>query len=207
MIGDARGQVRGGARGQVRDQTGGGAEGYYLRSENDSHFVPADSRTRSSTTASIQEGARTVSTPRPLPSGKLSAGAYGRGRLTPQRHRVAEVASEMGAFTVHELAARLAAESVGMGLATVYRAVGALEAAGSLQTVGKRGASDLYVWCVTEGHHHHLVCTRCGAVEHAPCPFGDAQALPSELAGFTVTRHDMTLYGLCPTCGPSDKAD
>jgi len=113
----------------------------------------------------------------------------------------------MGAFTVEELAARLESEQPATGLATVYRAVRALADAGSLQKIGKRGSSELYVWCVAEGHHHHLVCTECGAVEHAPCPLGETASAPADVAGYTVLGHDMTLWGLCPACSQREKGD
>lgn len=111
----------------------------------------------------------------------------------------------MGAFTIEELAARIGSERPPTGLATVYRAVRALADAGSLQKVGTRGSSDLYVWCVAEGHHHHLVCTQCGAVAHAPCPLGEMPSPSTEMAGYTVLGHEMTLWGLCPSCTRAER--
>ena len=126
--------------------------------------------------------------------------AYGTARVTPQRRRIAQAAASMGAFTIEDLAARLESQRPKTPLATLYRAVRALESAGTVQKVGTRKSSDLYVWCPAEDHHHHLVCTGCGAVAHAPCPFGQDPSLPSEMAGYTLVRHEMTLFGLCGAC-------
>ncbi len=131
---------------------------------------------------------------------------YGGARVTAQRRRIAETAARIGAFTVEDLATRLACDPPGLPLATIYRAVGAMEAAGSVQRAGSRGSSALYVWCEAEGHHHHLVCTGCGAVEHAPCPFG-VEPMPTQMAGYTVTKHEVTLYGLCAECGAKESTD
>jgi len=128
---------------------------------------------------------------------------YGTGRLTPQRRMLAEVAAEQRAFTVEDLAAELAARTESVGLATVYRAVTALESAGSIERIGERGGSSLYAWCGSAEHHHHLVCTECGVVETAPCPF-EVQPLEATPGGFQVTRHEMTLYGVCPVCARTD---
>ncbi len=134
----------------------------------------------------------------------LVGDAYGTGRVTPQRRRIAQTAADMGAFTVEDLRERLASLTLKTPLATTYRAVRALEAAGSIQKVGARHSSDLYVWCMADDHHHHIVCTGCGAVAHAPCPFGDDAALSKEMAGYTLVRHEVTLFGLCAACSQAE---
>ena len=126
--------------------------------------------------------------------------AYASGRLTPQRSSIAAAAASMGAFTIEELAARVRRGQAPPGLATVYRAVRALVHAGSVERIGTRGSSDLYVWCEAQGHHHHVVCTGCGAVRDAACPLAEQPYLALESAGYTLVAHEMTLYGLCPAC-------
>jgi Fur family ferric uptake transcriptional regulator len=117
----------------------------------------------------------------------------------------------MGAFTVEELAEHVSAiPQTPVGLATVYRAVKALADAGSLEKVGTRRGSDLYVWCMKEGHHHHVVCTSCGAVGDAPCPFGTGAEAPGgrgSNAGFKILTHEATFYGLCPRCARLENGD
>jgi len=59
----------------------------------------------------------------------------------------------------------------------------------------------------TRGHHHHLVCVRCGRVEDfSRC---DVQALTRELAaatGYEIERHWLEVYGRCATCRlPAEK--
>jgi len=134
--------------------------------------------------------------------------AFGPGRLTPQRAAIAERAAAMsGAFTIEELGEALKAAGAAAGTATLYRAVAALEARGWLERVGERDGSALYARCAAgSGHHHHLVCDGCGRVEATPCPVASG-ALGAGAAGFTVTRHEVTLYGLCETCASSANAD
>ncbi len=79
-----------------------------------------------------------------------------------------------------------------------------MEASGWLTRVGESAGNVLYARCEGLGHHHHAVCTECGRVEHTPCPVGvSPEAVPS---GFTVTSHELTLYGLCPTCSTATPA-
>lgn len=131
--------------------------------------------------------------------------AYGQGRMTDQRRSVALAAAAMpGAFTVDELAEEVRdAFAASIATATVYRAVAAMEAAGSLERVGVREGAALYVYCGAKGHHHHVVCDSCGRVAETTCPI-DVAAVSTD--GFVVTRHEVTLYGLCPACA-SSKAD
>jgi len=133
--------------------------------------------------------------------------AYGSARVSPQRVRIARMATAMpGAFTVEELARALSAAGDDAGTATVYRAVGALEDSGFIERVGERGSSALYLKCGAHaGHHHHLVCTGCGRVEIAECPLEPVLASAADRCGFTLTSHDVSLYGLCAACGtPSE---
>jgi Fur family ferric uptake transcriptional regulator len=56
------------------------------------------------------------------------------------------------------------------------------------------------------GHHHHLICQGCGAIEDLEgCLLADAAL--TQLARdvrrtrrFKVTEHEVRLFGLCPQC-------
>lgn len=122
---------------------------------------------------------------------------YGAGRTTSQRRLIAQCVPET-AFTVAELARLVGRRDPRVGLATVYRAVGAMESSGWIAKVGDADGTALYARCTDAGHHHHAVCTRCGRVEHTPCPV-DAASPPAP-DGFRVTDHELTLYGVCAEC-------
>ncbi len=128
--------------------------------------------------------------------------AFGSGRMTTQRATIIDAADLMGcAFTVDDLAVAVRVRDVSLGLATVYRAVSAMEASGWLERVGERSGSALYARCPASGHHHHhLICTGCGRLEPASCPLGTAAEDAATASGFVVTGHDVTLYGICPEC-------
>lgn len=128
---------------------------------------------------------------------------YGSGRVSRQRHRIAEVVSGLGlAFTVEDLARELRERGVSSGLSTVYRAVATMDRSGYIERVGSRQGSALYVRCARHGHHHHLVCTACGSVAHAECPLDESALRGVSDTGFTITAHEVVLYGLCDGCAP-----
>jgi len=124
---------------------------------------------------------------------------YGAGRVTPQRKLVAQLAESWpGAFTVEELSSAVREQDRAASVATVYRAVAALAEQGWLERVGERHGSVLFARCAAgEHHHHHVVCDGCGRVEAAECPVASPA---STVSGFVITRHEVTLYGLCPEC-------
>lgn len=124
--------------------------------------------------------------------------AFGDRRVSGQREAIAQAALDFGsAFSADDLLAAVRRQSPGIGVATVYRAVTAMEEAGFIEAVGSRGNAALYVHCAQEGHHHHVVCTSCGAVADAEC------SVPTVATnGFAITGHELSLWGLCPRCQP-----
>jgi Fur family transcriptional regulator, ferric uptake regulator len=130
----------------------------------------------------------------------LGRAAYGSGRVSTQRLAIARVADEAldRAFSVDDLAASVRREVPGIGLATVYRAVAAMESAGFVESLGTRDGATLYARCSHDGHHHHMLCTGCGAVTEVGCPMDPHLAVRS--AGFRITGHHLVIYGTCPAC-------
>src|SRR5450759_3839773 len=131
----------------------------------------------------------------------LLTAAYGGGRTSAQRLAIARAAdAATRAFTVDDLAASAHEADPAIGTATVYRAVAAMAREGFVQPTGVRDGRALYVRCSDAGHHHHLVCTGCGAVAEAPCPLDASVLEAAGRGGFEITSHQVTLYGLCATC-------
>lgn len=50
-------------------------------------------------------------------------------------------------------------------------------------------------------HHHHLICQKCGKIEdfHG-CDLGTMTTRLEGESGFKVERHQLELFGTCPTC-------
>ena len=132
---------------------------------------------------------------------------YGTRRATPQRLLIAATAAARnGSFSVEELATDVCARDATIGAATVYRAVTAMLVSGWIERVGERHGRALFAHC-SEGdhHHHHVVCDRCGRVATTECPLGDNTTSSVQRGGFVITRHEVTLYGLCPDCAHSGR--
>lgn len=120
-------------------------------------------------------------------------------KITPQRQAVFRVlhhaTEHPTAETVH---AAVSAEMPSVSLRTVYQVLNDLSAMGELTALDLGTGSTRFD--PTAEEHHHLVCSRCGAVRDV---FLDevAVAVPADqAAGYALGRPEITFRGLCPRC-------
>ena len=104
--------------------------------------------------------------------------------------------------SAHEIHEGLRSQGASVGIASVYRALEALEGLGLVQRTDLGDGVGMFE-AVTPGgdHHHHLVCDRCGRVT----PFEDEtleraiHKLASEKR-HSPTGHEVVIRGICPGC-------
>ena len=122
-------------------------------------------------------------------------------RPTRQRAAVASVLAGTDEFcSAQELHARLRATGDKVGLATVYRNLQAMAADGEIDMLRTAEGEAVYRACST-GHHHHLVCRRCGrTVEVAGLAVESWARSVSAEHGFTEVDHTVEIFGLCGPC-------
>ncbi|HEX2112303.1 MAG TPA: Fur family transcriptional regulator [Gaiellaceae bacterium] len=122
-------------------------------------------------------------------------------RLTRQRVAIAaELLDEDDDITAQELHARLRARGAPLGLATVYRTLTLLAEAGAIDALAHHPGELCYRWC-GDGHHHHLVCSRCHrVVELGGCDLDPWLERISADHGFVATGHHLEVAGVCAGC-------
>lgn len=122
-------------------------------------------------------------------------------RPTRQRRAVAEALAAGEEFrSAQELHAQLSESGTAVGLATVYRTVQAMAAAGEVDVLRTEEGEALYRACST-GHHHHLVCRVCGRTVEVDAPAVEAWAARvSAEHGFTDVGHTLEITGTCDRC-------
>jgi Fur family transcriptional regulator, ferric uptake regulator len=120
-------------------------------------------------------------------------------RLTPQRLAVLDlIADRKGSFTAVEIFQAARRKKPRLGLATVYRTVDLLRRTGSVRPLAG-DARPAYVRC-EPGHHHHLVCLACGAVEETDLCGAPSPAELKRRYGFRAETHELDVYGTCARC-------
>jgi Fur family transcriptional regulator, ferric uptake regulator len=120
-------------------------------------------------------------------------------RVTLQRRALLEtIENWSGSFTAKEIFDAARQQDAGLGLATVYRTVELLRRQRTISQLAGGGRS-AYVRC-RSGHHHHLVCVECGAVEETElCGAPPAEELMRRY-GFEPKAHEVDIYGTGKRC-------
>jgi Fur family ferric uptake transcriptional regulator len=88
-------------------------------------------------------------------------------------------------------------------LATVYRLLRLLQGMGMVERFdfGDGVARYELLREGDEGHHHHLVCTRCREiVEVEECFIRDLEDRIATHNGFKAVTHKLEFFGICPAC-------
>ncbi len=119
-------------------------------------------------------------------------------RHTRQKDAIESVMSDAEAPLLPEEIAELARQDVPrLGMATVYRALKRLQEENKVTVVELPGQPPRYE-STSKGHHHHFICRDCGRVFDLMTCAGDVRNMPPQ--GFSVERHEITLFGLCKKC-------
>jgi Fur family transcriptional regulator, ferric uptake regulator len=124
-------------------------------------------------------------------------------KSTQQRDSIVEVFFQIDKHaSVDELYAEIRKKHPGIGFATVYRTLKLLKESGLARewNFGEGHARYEHVTDVNE-HHDHMICVDCGAIEEFENE--RLERLQEQIAKerkFTVTHHNMELYGYCEAC-------
>lgn len=123
-------------------------------------------------------------------------------RSTSQRAALQAVLAGTDEFaTATDLHESLRASGARVGLATVYRTLADLVAAGEIDSLRGPAGETLYRRCVDSEHHHHLVCRVCGRTEEVTAPAVERWAKSvAKRFGFTEIGHEIELFGVCGSC-------
>lgn len=129
---------------------------------------------------------------------RLQQGGY---RLTePRRIIIAALRDSRRYCTAAQLHQRLQGRSV--GLASVYRTLELLAGLGLAERRAEQGGEASFLYC-SPRHHHHVICTGCGAVREIDAAFCPDVALTQAVeraTDFQIARHTLDFYGLCAGC-------
>ncbi len=90
---------------------------------------------------------------------------------------------------------------------SAYRNLDALEQGGVVHRISVGGDRAYFELAESLlGHHHHLICVSCGAIEDMhlegalEAQVGDALGSAAQRAGFVPLHHNLDLYGRCVEC-------
>lgn len=122
-------------------------------------------------------------------------------RLTGPRRAVADlIAAREGHFTAADLVAEGIARRLGIGRATIFRALDVLLELGVLERLDLPSGEHAYVRCEPI-HHHHVICSNCGrATEIDDAGLRRVVDAIADRTGYAIDSHRLELFGRCPDC-------
>ncbi len=126
----------------------------------------------------------------------------GRGlRLTPQRLMILnEIEASDSHISAEEIHRRIADRYPNVNISTVYRTLELLHRLG-LVTETDLGEGRVRYHPADKGHHHHLVCEKCGAIIDLDDALLDP--LKEDLRhryGFAAELNHLAILGRCAQC-------
>lgn len=123
-------------------------------------------------------------------------------RITAPRQAILDVLGQRRApLTIREIFDALPPGDC--DLATIYRSMHLLEGMGMVKRFefGDGGSRFELLAEGDDGHHHHLVCTRCSdIVELDECFPHELQERIAARSGFKAVTHRLEFFGVCPRC-------
>ena len=130
--------------------------------------------------------------------------ADGQRYTTGRRDLVAALLTAARPLTIPQLLE----QGEGLAQSSVYRNLAVLERAAVVHRIVTSDDFARYELAedLTEHHHHHLICERCGDVADFTLPgpleaeLDEAAARVAKRTGFAVDRHQLDLVGTCPAC-------
>ena len=92
-----------------------------------------------------------------------------------------------------------------VALATIYRVLMQLVDTQLVQRHNFEGDVSVFE-CMQQAHHDHMVCTQCSQVtEFVDEVIEKRQAQIATKHHFTMTDHNLTIYGICASCAKNTK--
>jgi Fur family transcriptional regulator, ferric uptake regulator len=127
-------------------------------------------------------------------------------RATRQRSAVTDLLNEVDDFrSAQDIHGLLLDRGTKIGLRTVYRTLQQLADAGAVDVMRTGDGEAVYRRCST-GHHHHLVCRRCGRTVEVEGPAVERWAeRVAKDHGFTDIGHTIEVFGMCLDCSATER--
>lgn len=128
-------------------------------------------------------------------------------KATRQRIAVMTLLTEAEVpLSLRTIRIQLEAQREAMDLSTIYRILESFEESGLIRRNVHLTPEEHTYEPVRQEHRHYLLCVRCKKmIVLDGCPIHDYEHQIETETGFTIMRHQLELYGLCPECQKKTK--
>lgn len=123
-------------------------------------------------------------------------------RYTKQREIILlEFLKARGHISASELYKKVSEKFQNIGFATVYRTLKVLKKSGIVEEKKFDGGASRFEKSGRKKHHDHFICEKCGMIIEFFSP--ELEKLQEEISKkykFTISRHNLDIYGICEKC-------
>ena len=122
-------------------------------------------------------------------------------RLSPQRMMVlSAIENSDNHISAEEIYAQVVAKYPHVNISTVYRTLELLKQVGLLYEIDL-GEGHIGYHPEDKGHHHHLICRKCGAIiDVSESVLFPIQAILLQAFNFRADLRHLAIFGLCENC-------
>lgn len=122
-------------------------------------------------------------------------------RMTPQRAVVlSAIENSQDHVTAEEIYTQVAGKCPRLNISTVYRTLELLKKVGLLYEINL-GEGRVGYHPEDKGHHHHLICRKCGAIiDVSESVMFPIEAILLQAFNFKADLKHMAIFGLCENC-------
>ncbi|WP_066634029.1 Fur family transcriptional regulator [Desulfolucanica intricata] len=123
-------------------------------------------------------------------------------KVTPQRQEVLRVFLENEKhYSAEEILKKVKNTFSNISLDTIYRTLSLFKGLGLINEVDFADGCRRFEINNVDGHHHHLVCLKCGRAEEVRfCPEDCLLKVQKQNPDFKVSGHTFKIFGYCPNC-------
>lgn len=122
-------------------------------------------------------------------------------KITPQRKAILTALNKTTTvLSAQDIFTEVIKILPGINFSTVYRNIDIMLSRGILCRITPENGKVLYELRREEGHHHHVICKKCGT--SIPIDYCPMESILKKLRknGFTPTEHRFEIYGYCDQC-------
>ena len=121
--------------------------------------------------------------------------------LKATRQRVAVLSVLIDALlplTINQIRTKL---DIDMDLSTLYRTLDTFFEKDLISKTVPLEPSQTVYELKRDGHKHYLICVKCHEMKIVKgCPIHDYEHEVESKTGYIIQRHQLELYGICPSC-------
>ena len=123
-------------------------------------------------------------------------------KVTPQRQEVLKVFIENEKhYSAEEILKKVQKNFPNVSLDTIYRTLSLFKELELISEVDFSDGCRRFEINEVDGHHHHLICLKCGRAEEVRfCPEECLLKVKMQNPDFKVSGHTFKIFGYCSKC-------